>query len=73
MYFHKLFNNLIEKSDFSHNSKLADITSGFKNNDHLDEINYELVSVLPVVSKIFERIMQKQINDFIITFLSPYL
>ena len=73
MYFHKLFNNLIEKSDFSHSLKLPDITSDYKKNDPLDETDYQLVSVLPVVSKIFERIMQKQINDLVITFLSPYL
>ena len=30
-------------------------------------------SVLPIVAKIFERIIQKQINDFIISFLSIYL
>ena len=53
--------------------KLADITSCYKKNNPLNETNYRLVSVLPVVSKIFERIMQAQINDFIITFLSPYL
>ena len=28
---------------------------------------------MPIVSQIFERIMQKLINDFIISFLSPYL
>ena len=39
----------------------------------LDKTNYRPVSVLPVVSNIFERIMQKQINYFIISFLSPYL
>ena len=53
--------------------KLADITSGYKKNNPLDETNYRPVSVLPVVSKIFERIMQTQFNDFIITFISPYL
>ena len=31
------------------------------------------ISVLPAVSKFSERIMQKQINDVITTFLSPYL
>ena len=31
------------------------------------------ISVLPAVSNFFKRIMQKQINDFIISFLSPYL
>ena len=31
------------------------------------------MSVLPTVSKIFERIMQKQISDYIGKFLSPFL
>ena len=39
----------------------------------LDKTNYPLISVLPVVSKIFERIMHKQINDFIMSFPSPCL
>ena len=70
---HKLFNDSIEKSDFPQNLKLADITPVYKKNDPLDKTNYRPVSILPVVSKSFERIMQKQINDFIISFLSPYL
>ena len=53
--------------------KLADITPVYKKNDPLDKTNYRPVSILLVVSKIFERIMQKQIHDFIISFLSPYL
>ena len=40
-------------------------------NDLFDKTNYRPVSILPVASKIL--IMQKQINDFIISFLSPYL
>ena len=42
-------------------------------NDTLDKMNYRPVSVSPAVLKIFERIMQKQINNFVISFLSPYL
>ena len=53
--------------------KLADITPVYKKNDPLDKTNYRSISILPVVSKIFERIMQKQINDFIIGFLSAFL
>ena len=34
--------------------------------------NYKPVRVRPTVSKIFERIMQKQISDYIWKFLSPY-
>ena len=70
---HKLFNDSIEKSDFPQNLKLVEIRPVYKNNDPLDKTNYRPVSILPVVSKTFERIMQKQINDFIISFLSPYL
>ena len=70
---HKLFNDSIEKTDFPQNLKLADITPVYKKNYPLDKTNYRPISMLPVVSKIFERIMQKQINDFIISFLSPYL
>ena len=35
--------------------------------------NYRPVSVLPVVSKIYERIMQKQILEYIDKHLIPYL
>ena len=70
---HKLFNDSVEKSDFPQNLKLADIIPVYKKNDPLDKTNYRPVSVLHVVSKIFKRIMQKQINDFIVSFLSPYL
>ena len=39
----------------------------------LDKTNYRPVSVLSPVSKIFERLMQKQINEYIKNKLSPYL
>ena len=71
---HKLFNYSIEKSDFPQNLKLANITPVYKKSDPSDKTNYQTVSVLPVVTKIFERIMQKQINDFLVfDLLSPYL
>ena len=58
---HKLFSNSIEKSDFPQNLKLADITPVYKKNDPLDKTNYRPISTLSLVSKFFERIMQKQI------------
>ena len=66
---HKLCKYSIENSDFPQNLKLADITPVYKKNEPLDKTNYRPVSVLPVESKIFERIMKKQI----VSFLSPYL
>ena len=70
---HKLFNDSTDTSGFPQNLKLADTTPVYKKNEPSDKTNYRPVSILPVVSKMFERIMQKQINDFIISFLSPYL
>ena len=57
---HELFNDSIERSDFPQNLKLVDITPVYKNNDPLDKTNYRPVSALPVVSKIFKRIILKQ-------------
>ena len=55
------------------NFKLANITPIYKKNEALDKTNYRPVSVLPVVSRILERKIQKQINDSIISFLPLYL
>ena len=50
--------------------KLADITPAFKKEDSNLTKNYRPVSVLPVVSKIFERQLQKQIVSYTEQFLS---
>ena len=50
----------------------ADATPVFKNADPIKAKNYRPMSVLPVVSKVFERIMHKQIIEYINQFLSPY-
>ena len=52
--------------------KLADITPVFRKKP-LDKTNYRLVNVLPPISKIYEKLLQKQINDYIEIILSPYL
>ena len=53
--------------------KLADITPIFKKDDRTDMNKYRPVSVLPAVSKVFERIMQKQITEYMDQYLSPVL
>ena len=68
-----LFNNAISNSEFPENLKLADVTPVFKKKNPLDKTNYGPVSVLPPVSKIFERLMQTQINEHIKNKLFPYL
>ena len=54
------------------NLKLADVSPIFKKKDETFVQNYRPVSVLPRASKIFERLMQKQVSDYIGKFLSPF-
>ena len=58
---------------FSSQLKLADITPLHKKLETILKENYRPVSLLPVVSKLFERLMQKQMVAYIEKFLSPYL
>ena len=58
---------------FSSKLKLADITPLHKKLETVLKENYRPVSLLPVVSKLFERLMQKQMVAYIEKFLSPYL
>ena len=44
--------------------KLAGVSSLFKKNDNLKNDNYRLVSSLPSLSKVYERVMGKQLSDF---------
>ena len=68
-----IVNNSITNSKFPNELKLADVTPVFKKGETTNAKNYRPVSVLPVVSKVFERILQKQISSYFDQFLSPYL
>ena len=63
----------IMQKNFPNELKLADITPILKKDDSMLAKNYIPVSVLPCVSKIFERIMQKQLFQYVEKFLSPFL
>ena len=64
---------VIHNKKFPEKLKLADISPIFKKLENILVENYRPVSVLPIVSKVFERIMDKQTNAYIEKFLSPYL
>ena len=68
-----LFNKALSNSEFPENLLLADVTPVFKKKNILDKTNYRPVSVFSPVSKLFERLMQKQINEHLKNKLSPYL
>ena len=64
---------VIEKLKFPNKLKYADISPIHKKLERIFVNNYRPVSILPVVSKIFERIMQKQMSLYVEKFLSSYL
>ena len=64
---------LIQDKTYSNKLKLGDITPVFKALESTLKKNYRPITVLTVVSKLFEKIMDKQANDFIEKFLSKYL
>ena len=64
---------MLKTENFPYNLKLADITPVFKKKNPFHKVNYRPVSVLPSISKVFEKLMQKQISDYISNYLSPCL
>ena len=68
-----IINNGISSSCFDDGLKLADLTPIHKENDTTSKKNYRNISLLPVVSKLFEKLMQYQISAYMEKFLSPFL
>ena len=56
---HRLFNEAITKGVFPDNLKLADVTPVFKKDDPFYKKNYRPVSVLPTISKTYQKLMQR--------------
>ena len=69
----KIYNDSILNSKFPQSLKMADITPVFKKDERTKVENYRPISILPPVSKIFERIMVNQISVYIEKYLSSYL
>ena len=53
----QLFNQALTTGELPGNLKNADVTPVFKNNP-LNKENYRPVSVLPIISKVFKKLMQ---------------
>ena len=69
----QFFNKLVVESAFPNDLKLADISSLYKKDDNMKKQNYRPISLLPAISKVFERIIYNQLIDYISAFLSPLL
>ena len=68
-----LFNTMIKDQNFPNNLKRADITPVHKKGETTNMCNYRPVSILPTISKVFEKLLYKQINSYISQYLSNNL
>ena len=66
------FHMAIKFGIFPTNLKYADVSPVFKKGDRLDKANYRPVSILSAPSKIFERLIFSQVNNFMDPKLSIY-
>ena len=55
------FNRRIYNGIFPNNLKHADITPAFKKAKRLRKLNYRSVSILPTLSKVYEKLLYQQI------------
>ena len=68
-------NRTLQSKEFPNGLKIADIHPVYKTEkkDATKVGHYRPISVLPAASKIFERLMQTQIAEYMTEYLSPYL
>ena len=68
-----LVNASLTTGVFPDRLKEAQVTPIFKKEDLLDRKNYRPVSVLAIISKVFERAMNTQLYDYFSDILHPFL
>ena len=66
-------NNGITNMCFDVCLKCADLTPVYKADETTNKKNYRNVSLLPALSKIFEKLLHTQIADYMENFLCPFL
>ena len=71
-YFQKNINFCIENSIFPSDLKVADVTPAFKKKSKTSKDNYRPISILPNISKIYERCLYNQMQTYFDNILSNY-
>ena len=68
-----LINKSIEQRCFPSFKKKASVVPIYKKADKLEKGNYRPISLLPILAKIFEKVLAHQISPFLNDVLSPHL
>ena len=68
----KYFNESLEKRKFPDCLKLANVTPVFKKGARTSKNNFGPVSILPILSKLFELLISRQLSEFFESILSKF-
>ena len=60
----EMINNAINTETFPDALKKADVTPVFKKADQLSKENYRPVSILPCLSKVYEKVLAIQLGEY---------
>ena len=71
-YFHENINYCIDHSNLPSELKSADVTRAYKKKSKNSKDNYRPISILSNISKIYERCLYDQIQNFFENILSKY-
>ena len=71
-FFQANLNNIIETSTFPEQLEYPDMKPAFKKDFRTDKKNYRPISILPNVPKIYERCLNKQLEEHFQALLSKY-
>jgi hypothetical protein len=63
-----LFNESVNEGIFPFLLKFSKVIPVYINNDSTDPNNYRPISLLPIISKVFESLMLRRLNDFLLKF-----
>ena len=66
------FNHSVDSGLFPSNLKYADATPVYKKGESVDKNNYRPNSLLPALSKIFEKLLYYQMHNYIESKLSKF-
>ena len=70
IFFTKNFNLSLNKGEFPEILKIAEVTPIYKKVNPFEKDNYRPISILSNISKMYERIMHHQMNNFLINKLN---
>ena len=67
-YIYLQFNEAVDSLKFADFFKSADISAAFKQGSRNKKENYRPISILPLISKIFEKIICRQLSNHLVIF-----